>query len=158
MAANGKLFSETTADTFNVGQNLSDVTTPVSTSRFNILGTSKNKVSNNWKNKSFIFNTFSIDEKSTSEGKIMAIVKVKGSILNCTILCFSNFLTFKDVYSPKLINIEPAVLTMNPKVMETWLNDVLVDAKQLELRSCYLKSDKRKPINQYGKLIVPTTS
>ena len=35
--------------------------------------------------------------------------------------------------------------------MEVWLNDVLVDAKHLELRSWYLKHDKQKPISQYGK-------
>ncbi|CAI2365528.1 unnamed protein product [Moneuplotes crassus] len=41
-------------------------------------------------------------------------------------------------------------MTINPKVMEVWLNDILQEAKDLGLKSCFLKNDKKKPINQYG--------
>ena len=41
-------------------------------------------------------------------------------------------------------------MKINPKVMEVWLNDILSEAQDLGLKSCFLKHDKQKPINLYG--------
>ena len=36
---------------------------------------------------------------------------------------------------------------MNPKVMEVWLNDVLMDAEVMGIPTLYVKGDKRKAIS-----------
>ena len=41
-------------------------------------------------------------------------------------------------------------MIINPKVMEVWLNDILEEAQQLDLKSWYLKPGKQKPISMYG--------
>lgn len=92
-----KLFSETTADTFNMGQ-ISTLSSPMAKSRSTIQNNKKNKSLINGRSKSFIFNTFSVDEKEED-------------------------------------SVEPSPYTLNPKVMETWLNEVLIDAKHLDLKS-----------------------
>ena len=43
-----------------------------------------------------------------------------------------------------------ANMTINPKVMEVWLNDILDESQQLKLKSWYIKAGKQKPISQYG--------
>jgi hypothetical protein len=34
--------------------------------------------------------------------------------------------------------------------METWINDVLIDADELGIPSIYCKDDGKAPIDQYG--------
>lgn len=41
-------------------------------------------------------------------------------------------------------------MMINPKVMEVWLNDILEEAQQIDIKSWYLKPGKQKPISQFG--------
>lgn len=39
---------------------------------------------------------------------------------------------------------------MNPKVLETWVNETLQDADHLDIPGIAVKSDMKKPIVRYG--------
>ena len=38
---------------------------------------------------------------------------------------------------------------MNPKVMETWINDTLTDAEQLGVAGAMARNDKKSPLQRY---------
>lgn len=40
-------------------------------------------------------------------------------------------------------------MSMNPKVIETWINNILKDAESIVLSTAFLKNDKRMPLNRY---------
>ena len=39
---------------------------------------------------------------------------------------------------------------MNPKVLETWINETLQDAEHLDIPGVILKPEHKKPISRYG--------
>lgn len=43
-----------------------------------------------------------------------------------------------------------AVNDINPRVIETWLNETLADAQHLDIPGCILKPAYKLPINRYG--------
>ena len=45
---------------------------------------------------------------------------------------------------------EKKSMRMNPRVLETWLNETLQDAEHLDIPGCILKSDKQNPMARYG--------
>jgi hypothetical protein len=39
---------------------------------------------------------------------------------------------------------------MSPKVLETWINETLQDAENLDIPGCILKPEQKNPISRYG--------
>jgi len=42
------------------------------------------------------------------------------------------------------------VVRLNPKVVETWINETLSDAEHLEIPGVILKPDHKNPLARYG--------
>lgn len=42
------------------------------------------------------------------------------------------------------------IIKMNPKVIETWINDTLSDAEHLDIPGVMLKPEHKNPISRYG--------
>ena len=41
------------------------------------------------------------------------------------------------------------MLSLNPKVIETWINDTLLDAEHLDIPAVVLKPEHKNPISRY---------
>ena len=51
----------------------------------------------------------------------------------------------KEIHAAK-----DSTLRLNPKVIEAWINDTLVDAEHLDIPGVVLKPDHKNPISRYG--------
>ena len=51
----------------------------------------------------------------------------------------------KDLHMAK-----DSTLRLNPKVIESWINDTLLDAEHLDIPGVVLKPDHKNPISRYG--------
>lgn len=57
---------------------------------------------------------------------------------------------FEDVEGEDIFSkIAVKQQTMNPKIMEIWLNDTLADAENIGISGCLLKTDKKPPLERY---------
>jgi len=50
----------------------------------------------------------------------------------------------KDIYHAK-----DSTVKLNPKVIETWINETLLDAEHLDIPGVVLKPDYKNPISRY---------
>jgi hypothetical protein len=48
------------------------------------------------------------------------------------------------------LNKDKASSKMNPKVLETWINETLQDAEHLDIPGVILKPEHKNPISRYG--------
>jgi hypothetical protein len=50
----------------------------------------------------------------------------------------------------ELHNTKDSTLRLNPKVIETWINETLLDAEHLEIPGVVLKPEHKNPISRYS--------
>lgn len=48
-----------------------------------------------------------------------------------------------------LYNVKESQVKLNPKVIETWINETLFDAEHLDIPGILLKPDHKNPISRY---------
>lgn len=51
----------------------------------------------------------------------------------------------KDIY-----NVRESSVKLNPKVIETWINETLLDAEHLDIPGVVLKPEHKNPISRYS--------
>lgn len=54
-----------------------------------------------------------------------------------------------EVRLKELHNARDSTLRLNPKVIETWINETLKDAEHLEIPGVILKPEHKNPISRY---------
>ncbi|CAI2369125.1 unnamed protein product [Moneuplotes crassus] len=138
LVTHNKLFNDTTAESFNIHGQSSTITSPVGKSRQDGENSRiKFQAKMNTSSAMMLMNNLNSITLDTSKKSVKASQSHKK---------FSFTSSVEETGEP----IDTSSATINPKVMETWLNDILQESKDIGLKSSFLKHDKQKPINQYG--------
>ena len=62
-------------------------------------------------------------------------------------MCLDN-LSF-ETRMKEIYNAKESSIKLNPKVIETWINETLLDAEHLDIPGVVLKPEHKNPISRY---------
>lgn len=54
-----------------------------------------------------------------------------------------------EVRLKELYNARDSTLRLNPKIIETWINETLKDAEHLDIPGVVLKPEHKNPVSRY---------